>query len=464
MPYTTGSKVISGGEAPGHLTYHSPISPSLPGGDPRDALLKAPLSTYQRVAIAVTVMLCALDGFDVLAVTYAAPGFLTEWGLNSGQLGIALSMGLVGMALGSFLLAPLADRIGRRRMIFVCLAIMAGGMAASALAGSLGALAFWRIITGVGIGAMICVINPLAAEYANERRRDLAIALMAVGYPIGGTVGGILSAHLLELYDWRAIFWLGAGLALAMVPLVIRWIPEPVGYLIENPGPDALEKVNRFLRRCHLPETDRLPAPSPRQRKAPLAEIFSPAMRRQTLHLTTIYALYLMTVYFFLSWTPQLVADLGFSAAVSATVAVTRDTAGIVGGVALGWAAHYLGLKRLALAVLAGMGLTLILFGRLPADLDALRITAALAGLCLYGGMISLYAVIARTFPTHVRASGTGFVIGVGRVTSAMAPLLGGFLFDIGLDRGGVTTLLACGALVAAGLMLAYRVRPIGAE
>ncbi len=430
--------------------------------DPRRTLLDAPQSRYQWAAIGVTVMLCALDGFDVLAVTYAAPGFLQEWGLSNAELGLALSMGLVGMALGSFFLAPLADVIGRRNMIFACLLVMAAGMTATAFCGSLATLAGWRLVTGLGIGAMISIIVPLAAEYSNARRRDFAVGLMAVGYPIGGTFGGLAAAQLLVAYDWRAIFIFGGVIAVVILPLVIRWMPEPVGYLIDNPKPDTLEKVNRFLTRCGHAPVNALPPPSPRSGAVPITEILGAGNRGRTLHITALYSLAFTTIYFFLTWSPKLVTDLGFSAATSTLVAVTRDMVGIFGGLLLGWAAHYLGLKRLVVPVVAGMGLALILFGRLPADIVQLRGAAALAGLCLYGSAVGLYAVLARSFDTHVRATGTGFVIGMGRIASAIAPLLGGYLFSIGWDRAEVTSALGMGAIVAALLLVLFPVRPIG--
>jgi MFS family permease len=110
------------------------------------------------------------------------------------------------------------------------------------------------------------------------------------------------------------------------------------------------------------------------------------------------------------------------------------------------------------------MGLAIVLFGRLPADITQLRLAAALAGLFLYGGAVVSYAILARNFATHVRATGTGFVIGVGRIASAIAPLLGGYLFAIGWDRSEVTAAMAMGAIGAAILLIAYKVRPIGVD
>ena len=125
-----------------------PESPAPSVGDPRQMLLDAPMSGFQTRAVATTVALCALDGFDVFAITFAAPALLAEWSIGKAELGIALSAGLLGMALGSLLLSPLADSFGRRRMLFVALAIMVLGTAWTAVAGGLGGLIASRLFTG----------------------------------------------------------------------------------------------------------------------------------------------------------------------------------------------------------------------------------------------------------------------------------------------------------------------------
>lgn len=154
--------------------------------DPRQLLLDAPMSGFQTRAIVTMVALCALDGFDVFAITFAAPALLKEWGLGKAELGVALSAGLLGMALGSLLLAPLADSFGRRRMLFVALGIMVLGTAWTALVDGLAGLIASRLFTGLGIGGMIGVTMPLAAKYANSRRREVAVAGFNVGFPLGG--------------------------------------------------------------------------------------------------------------------------------------------------------------------------------------------------------------------------------------------------------------------------------------
>ena len=162
------------------------------------------MSVVQKAAVAITVMLSAMDGYDVLSMTFVAPAITHAWGIGKGMLGLLLSCGKAGMALGSLILTPCADIVGRRKIVLGTLVITAFGMLLSALAHSLVQLAALRVVTGFGVGACVSVINPLAAEFSNARWRSFAVSAMAMGYPLGGVIGGLLAALLLKFYGWPA--------------------------------------------------------------------------------------------------------------------------------------------------------------------------------------------------------------------------------------------------------------------
>ena len=189
-------------------------------------LADAPMSRRQILAVGIAVALNALDGFDVLAITFAAPGITRDWGIGPAQLGVALSSGLAGMALGSLVLAPLGDRFGRRPLVLGCLVLMAGGMLLTATSTGLASLCLWRIVTGLGIGGMVAAINAVASEFANERRRDLSVALMTIGYPVGGLLGGFAVAEFVVTHGWRSVFVAGGLATAAFLPLVWLGLPE----------------------------------------------------------------------------------------------------------------------------------------------------------------------------------------------------------------------------------------------
>ncbi|MDA1077235.1 MAG: MFS transporter, partial [Proteobacteria bacterium] len=126
---------------------------------------------FQISAVAICVALNALDGFDVLSISFASPGIAAEWGVDRAVLGIVLSMELLGMAVGSIVIGSIADRIGRRPTILLSLIIMAAGMFLASTAGRVEILSAYRFGTGLGIGGMLAAINAMAAEYSNNRYR-----------------------------------------------------------------------------------------------------------------------------------------------------------------------------------------------------------------------------------------------------------------------------------------------------
>src|SRR5271154_2991834 len=173
---------------------------------PKDIIDLGAMSAGQWLAVLVTVGLNALDGFDVLSISFASPGIAKDWGLNQATLGWILSMELVGMGLGSVLLGGVADKIGRRPTILACLLAMTVGMLGASHAGGVPGLLVWRLLTGLGIGGMLASINATAAELSNQRWRSMAVSLMVIGYPVGGVIGGMVVQKLLGGGTWHDVF------------------------------------------------------------------------------------------------------------------------------------------------------------------------------------------------------------------------------------------------------------------
>jgi benzoate transport len=421
-----------------------------PMQDPRAIIDRADMSRFQWGIVATMVGLNALDGFDVLSISFASPGIAADWGIDRAALGIVLSMELVGMAIGSLLLGGVADRIGRRTTILGCLGVMAAGMLGAASAGGIMVLSLWRVLTGLGIGGMLAATNAAVAEAANARHRSLAVVMMAAGYPIGTIVGGSASALLLGWYDWRAVFLFGAVCSVLFVPLVLWRAPESVAFLLHRRPPDALARVNATLARMGHPPVDALPPAEPRTAKVPVMALFAPDLRRTTLLLTLAYLAHIMTFYFILKWIPKIVAEMGFPAPQAAGVLVWASIGGATGSLILGLLTGKVRLLGLTIAAMLLSTALVIVFGRTQSDLATLSLVAAAAGFATNAGVVGLYALIARSFPTGVRASATGFVIGVGRGGSALAPALAGALFAGGHGLQFVAVLMSFGSLIAA--------------
>jgi benzoate transport len=423
-------------------------------------LAKSPMTPAQVRVIAITVGLCALDGFDVLAISFASPGIAHEWRINRAALGVVLSMELVGMGFGSILLGGIADRFGRRYTVLGCLVVMAFGMAMATTAHSVVDLSVWRVITGLGIGGMLASLNAIASEFANARRRDLCVSLMSIGYPLGAIVGGSIAALLLSRSDWRTVFEFGAVVSGLMVPIVAWWVPESVIWMCQRQPRRALERVNHSLARLGRSPVEVLPLPVARPQRLGRAGIFRPELIATTVLVTLAYALHVTTFYFILKWIPKIVVDMGFTASMAAGVLVWANVGGASGGAVLGLLTQRVGLKALTICWLLASTALVTVFGHAQADLGQLSLICALAGFCTNGGIVGLYAIMARAYPADARAAGTGFAIGIGRGGAVLAPIIAGYLFQANWGLQAVALTMAVGSLLAAGAVAMLRVEP----
>ena len=421
--------------------------------DPREVLAQSPMSRLQIAVVGVTIALNALDGFDILSISFASPGIAAEWGIDRAALGIVLSMELIGMAIGSIVLGNVADRIGRRPTILGCLVVMASGMLMATTVKGLVDLSIWRIVTGLGIGGMLAAINAVSAEFSSTRRRHLSVSLMSIGYPVGAVAGGIVAARLLQGNDWRSVFYFGAAITAVLIPVTYFVVPESVHWLARKQPSGALDKINRAMTRMGYPAVTALPAVDAEVRKRSVGDIFGPGLVAVTALVSIAYFFHITTFYFILKWVPKIVADFGFAASSAAGVLVWTNVGGALGGTVLGFLTLRFGVKGLTIVVMLLSSVMVALFGRTPPDLQRLSLICAAAGFCTNAAIVGMYAIMAHAFPTHVRASGTGFAVGIGRGGSVLAPIIAGFLFTAGYPLPTVALTMSFGSLIAAGIL-----------
>lgn len=429
--------------------------------DPRATIAAEPMRPAQVAVVATCIALNALDGFDVLAISFAAPGIASEWGVDKAVLGIVLSMELIGMAAGSLLLGNLADRIGRRPTILACLCVMAAGMIAASRAGDVTSLSVIRLITGIGIGGMLSATSAMVAEFANDRRRGLATVLNIAGYSTGAILGGLVAAGLLANGgDWRAVFVFGGAMTLVALPLAFLLLPESIDFLLARRPANALAAVNRTLARLHHPPLAVLPAQETRPTPPSILALFSPRYRMPTVLLTVAYFAQITLFYYVQKWVPKIVVDLGFDAAQAARVLVAANVGNLLGALAIGLATQRLALRPLVGgAMVVGVGMIGV-FGTGFADLAALSLSVGLAAFFINAGVVGLYPLLAHTYPASLRATGTGFVIGIGRGGSVVGPLLAGALFGGGAGLLAVSLVMGVGGIIAAIAVSMLRLEP----
>jgi benzoate transport len=424
--------------------------------DLRQVVDQGPMRSFQWVAIGVCIVLNMIDGFDVLVMAFTASSVAADWSLSGAEIGLLLSAGLLGMAAGSLFIAPWADRIGRRRLILLCLVISGTGMLLSALSQTPTQLALLRGLTGLGIGGILASSNVIASEYASKRWRGLAVSLQSTGYALGATLGGLLAVWLLSHWGWRSVFVSGGLMTFVAIVPVLLWLPESLDFLLSRQPAKALARVNRLAARLGQPSLAVLPKLSLSEQRSggAFARLFDPEQRRSTLLIWVLFFLVMFGFYFIMSWTPKLLTQSGLSVQQGVTGGVLLSIGGVFGAALLGVLSARFSLARVLAGFMLITAVLLVIFTGLGSSFTAALGMGLLIGLFSNGCVAGLYALSPLIYGASVRATGVGWAIGIGRGGAILSPTVAGFMLDDGWQPLQLYTWFALVFAAAAVLLL----------
>jgi MFS family permease len=340
---------------------------------------------------------------------------------------------------------------------------MAVGMFMAHAAHAVTELTIWRFITGLGIGGMLAATNAVTAECSSRAGRSLAMALYVIGYPLGAVIGGFVAqGWLLVDYDWRAVFLFGAVVTAVMIPLVMLLVPETPAFFAATRPAGALDKINRSLAAFRQPRIEAMPPEAPAADKPRIRDILvKPRLRKVTLLLAFGYMFHTITFYFVLKWAVQFVADFGYSQPQAASVLTWANIGGAMGGFLFGFLMKKWDIKTPTIVMLLLGAVAVAAFGFPKDNLWGWRMATFATGFFTNAAIVGYYSAYARGFPAYARATGTGLVLGVGRLGAAGSPILAGLLFTaLGKEQlVTVSVIMAAGSVVAALLLFALPLR-----
>jgi MFS transporter, AAHS family, 4-hydroxybenzoate transporter len=401
-----------------------------------------------RVAV-----ICALiqmcDGYDVGSIGWAVPSLTHAWHIAPSGFAIAFLWSNIGVMAGALLAGPIGDRLGRKPLLLISLALFGLASLASAVSPSLGFLAGTRFFTGAGIAGGFAGTVALTGDYTPQRRRALMIMLTFTGAPIGGFVGGLLVSYLLHLgFGWPVIFIIGGAFPLLLIAISALWLPESPRLLAARAN--LAPRHQALLQRLEI-----APAPSEVHaidiaRGNPIKMLFSDGFALQTTLLWIIFFCSLLNLFLFVFWLPEVLHLIGMTPSQAVFATSLYPLGGIAAVLYLGWAIDSFGTRRsLALHYAAGIVfIALISLVVLPYVL--LLIVVLLSGLTVIGSQTGLNAACGKLYPARMRTSGYGFATGIGRLGGIAAAPLGGFLLARGLPPTYVFLSACLFALVAA--------------
>jgi AAHS family 4-hydroxybenzoate transporter-like MFS transporter len=422
-----------------------------PALDITDFIDRQPVGGFQIKLLLMCAAVLFLDGFDTQAIGYVAPALAKEWHVGKAALGPVFSAGLFGLMIGALIFGPLADRVGRKRIIIFSTMAFGIGAFATAFAQDVTTLLIIRFLTGLGLGGAMPNAIALTAEYNPQRRRATMVMIMFCGFSIGAALGGMLTADLIPRFGWRSVFIVGGIAPLLMVPALAWRLPESVRFLAMTGRAPA--RVAGLLKRIS-PNT--IFAPSARfvvhethLAGIPVVHLFREGRSAVTLLLWVVFFMSLLDLYFLAYWLPTVLNDLGASVSTAAAIGSLLQVGGVVGAFALGSVIDRFSFRALAL-VYFGAVFAVGAIGQLGHSAVLVSIAIFAAGFCVVGGQIAANALTAGFYPTSVRATGVGWALGIGRIGSIVGPLVGGVLLAEKWSASAVFSAAAAAALCAA--------------
>ena len=402
---------------------------------------KVGIETFGRRNILI-ILLCMIfnivDGFDITAMAIAAVSIGEEMQIDAAQLGLVFSFSLAGMMAGATLLAPYSDIIGRRRTIIVSLLVIGATVLLTAFVSSLIPLITLRFISGLGAGVLLASQTALAAEYSPAKYRALAVTAVTAGYPMGAMMTGLVASSVMPDYGWRGLFLGGGAVTLLMAVVAIKYIPESIQFLFHQQPPNALAKINRIFAQLRQPSIKVLPAKSQSHQSvsvvANMKSLLAQPYKKQTLMLWLIFLLSISSLYFLMSWIPKLILLNGFSKPTAYLAFTLFNMGGVVGIFSLGFFAAILPLRSLVSAYLLLASFLMVIFSILPSVEKYQLIIIFIIGLTQQGGYVGIYAMAAKLYPTHLRGTGVGWAIGIGRFGAVIGPAIAGYMIAMGVS------------------------------
>lgn len=178
-------------------------------------------------------VILVLDGYDLAVAGTALPSIMKAMHVDAATAGFMASAALFGMMFGAIGLGALADKIGRRWTLSICVLLFSVFTAAAGFTNDPIAFSVMRFFAGLGIGGAIPTAAAQMTEYAPKKMRGLMVTLMCCGYAAGSILAALLGKQLIETYGWQSVF-IAAGAPLVLIPFILKSMPESLPFMLKQ--------------------------------------------------------------------------------------------------------------------------------------------------------------------------------------------------------------------------------------
>lgn len=394
----------------------------------------ANFSLFHWKVLVWCLLIIIFDGYDLVIYGVALPLLMQQWSLTAVQAGLLASAALFGMMFGAMIFGTLSDRLGRKKTIMICVTLFSGFTFLGAFATNPVEFAILRFIAGLGIGGVMPNVVALMTEYAPKKIRSTLVAIMFSGYAIGGMTSALLGAWLVKDMGWQIMFLI-AGIPLLMLPIIWKFLPESLAFLIKSGKEEqAKQIINKLLPTRDIHQNTQLVFNENIHHEAPVKALFQDGRAFSTFMFWIAFFMCLLMVYALGSWLPKLMLQAGYSLGASMLFLFALNIGGMVGAIGGGALADRFHLKPVITSMFVIGAAALILLGFNSPQI-VLYSLIALAGAATIGSQILLYTFVAQFYPTTVRSTGMGWASGIGRIGAIIGPVLTGALLTFELPH-----------------------------
>lgn len=396
---------------------------------------KAKFTPFHFNVVFWCLLIILFDGYDLAINGVALPLLMQEWSLSAVQAGMLASTALAGMMFGAMMFGTLADKIGRKKVIMICVVLFSGFTFAGGFASNPTEFGILRFLAGLGIGGVMPNLVALTSEYAPARLRATLVTTMFSGYAVGGVMAALLGAWFTPNFGWQIMFFI-AGVPLLLLPLIWKFLPESLTFLVKAQKHDnARQMMQRLDDQLSLNDQTQLALSEIKiAEPAFVSSLFKHGRTASTLLFWLAFFMCLLTLYALGSWLPKLMMAAGYSLGNSLMFLLAMNIGAVIGTVGGGILADKFHLKPVIITLCLSGAVALSLLG-FKSPQPVIYFLVAVAGASAIGGQILLYSYVAQYYPLTVRSTGIGWASAVGRSGAIVGPILIGMLLGMELPH-----------------------------
>lgn len=415
----------------------------------------ATLKPFHHQVLFWCLLVIIFDGYDLVIYGVALPLLMEQWSLSPVQAGMLASSALAGMMFGAMIFGALADKIGRKKVIMICTAFFSGFTFLGAFAPSPTEFGVLRFLAGLGIGGVMPNLVALTSEYAPKKLRTTMVSVMFSGYAVGGIISALLGSYLVKDYGWEIMFYL-AGIPLVGFPVIWRFLPESLTYLVkDNKQGLARHIVKKLDPTLQIDDDTTLAlnestpvATTDKPKQSAFTQLFTEGRAFGTLMFWVAFFMCLLMTYTLSSWLPKLMLSAGYSLKGSIMFLFALNVGAMIGAISGGYLADRFHLKPviITMCALAAVSISALAINSPPVILYSL---VAVAGATTIGTSILLYSYLAQYYPLHIRTTGIGCASAVSRIGAIVGPIITGMLLAMSLPHAYNFLSIGIPALIA---------------